>query len=63
MNLELVYTYTRAQAVADGLQVEVTKTAQEAGIRFPMFITRAVYTANGDSPRSNRLSASFALPS
>ncbi len=38
-----IYTYTRAQAVADGLQVEVTKTAAEAGIRFPMFITRAVY--------------------
>ncbi len=38
-----IYTYTRAQAVADGLQVEVTKTAQEAGIRFPMFITRTVY--------------------
>ena len=31
--------------MADGLQVEVTKTAQEAGIRFPMFITRAVYDA------------------
>ena len=41
----LIYTYTRAQAVADGLQVEVTKTAAEAGIRFPMFITRAVYDA------------------
>ena len=40
-----IYTYTRAQAVADGLQVEVTKTAAEAGIRFPMFITRAVYDA------------------
>ena len=38
-----IYTYTRAQAVADGLQVEVTKTAQEAGIRFPVFLTRAVY--------------------
>ena len=38
-----IFTYTRAQAVADGLQVEVTKTAQEAGIRFPMFITRAVF--------------------
>lgn len=40
---EVVYAYTRAQAVADGVQVEVTKTAQEAGIRFPMFLTRAVY--------------------
>ena len=38
-----IYTYTRAQAVADGFQVEVTKTAQEAGIRFPVFITRGVY--------------------
>jgi len=41
----VVYSYTRAQAVADGVQVEVTKTAQEAGIKFPMFLTRAVYDA------------------
>ena len=40
---EVIYAYTRAQAVADGFQVEVTKTAQEAGIRFPMFLTRAVF--------------------
>ena len=39
----VIYTYTRAQAVADGFQVEVTKTAQEAGIRFPVFLTRAVF--------------------
>jgi hypothetical protein len=42
---EVIYTYTRAHAVADGFQVEVTKTAQEAGIRFPVFLTRAVYDA------------------
>src|SRR5882672_8227864 len=42
---KVVYAYTRSQAVADGFQVEVTKTAQEAGIRFPVFITRAVYDA------------------
>jgi len=40
---EIIYTYTRAQAVADGVQVNVTKTAQEAGIKFPMFLTRAVF--------------------
>ena len=40
---EIIYTYTRSQAVADGVQVEVTKTAQEAGIKFPMFLTRAVF--------------------
>ena len=39
----VIYAYTRAQAVADGVQVDVTKTAQEAGIKFPMFLTRAVF--------------------
>ena len=39
----IIYAYTRAQAVADGVQVDVTKTAQEAGIKYPMFLTRAVY--------------------
>jgi hypothetical protein len=42
---EIIYSYTRSQAVADGVQVEVTKTAQEAGIRFPVFLTRTVYDA------------------
>ena len=42
---EVSYTYTRKQAVADGVQVDVTKTAQEAGIKFPMFLTRAVWEA------------------
>lgn len=42
---KVVYAYTRSQAVADGFQVEVTKTAQEAGIRFPVFLTRAVFDA------------------
>ena len=38
-----VYSYTRAQEVADGFQIEVTKTAQEAGIKFPVFLTRKVF--------------------
>jgi hypothetical protein len=42
---EVVYTYSRAQAVADGVQVEVSKMAAEAGIRFPVFLTRTVYDA------------------
>ena len=42
---EVIYSYTRAQAVADGVQVEVTKTAQEAGIKFPVFLTRTVFDA------------------
>jgi hypothetical protein len=42
---DVIYTYTRAHAVADGFQVDVTKTAQEAGIRFPVFLTHTVYEA------------------
>ena len=40
---DIIYSYTRAQAVEDGMQVEVTKTGEEAGIRFPVFLTRAVF--------------------
>jgi len=39
----VLYTYSRSQAVADGCQIEVSKVAEEAGIRFPVFLTRAVY--------------------
>ena len=39
----VLHAYTRSQAVADGFQVEVSKVAAEAGIRFPVFLTRAVY--------------------
>jgi len=42
---KVVYTYTRAQALADGFQVEVSNTAVEAGITFPVFLTRAVFDA------------------
>jgi hypothetical protein len=42
---DVIYIYTRAHAVADGSQIDVTKLAQEAGIRFPVFLTRAVYDA------------------
>ncbi len=43
MKPTIIYQYTRSQAVADGVQVEVTKTAHEAGIKFPVFITRGVF--------------------
>ena len=41
----VIYAYTRKQAVADGVQVDVTKTAKEAGISIPVFITRTVFDA------------------
>ena len=40
---EIIYAYTRKQAIADGLQIDATTTAAEAGIRFPFYITRGVW--------------------
>jgi hypothetical protein len=39
----VIFAYSRAQALLDGQQIEVTKTAAEAGISFPVFITRAAF--------------------
>ena len=42
-HFSIVHVYSRSQAVADGVQVEVTKTAHEAGIKFPVFLTHGVF--------------------
>jgi len=48
----LIYAYTRSQAVEDGMQVDVSTTAAEAGIRFPVFLTRRVFDAYVTVPPS-----------
>jgi len=40
---DIIYAYTRKQAAQDGEQVDVSATAAEAGIRFPVFLTRRVF--------------------
>jgi hypothetical protein len=40
---EPISTYTRAQAIEDGVLVDVTETAKEAGFRFPVVMTRAAW--------------------
>lgn len=40
---EIISSYTRAQALADGELVDVTKTAKEAGFNFPVAVTRAAW--------------------
>mgnify|MGYP001580176132 FL=1 len=39
----MISTYTRTQALEDGYLVDVTETAKEAGIRYPVAVTRAVW--------------------
>ena len=40
---EVIYAYTRRDAIADGVLIDVTETAREAGIRFPAALTAAVW--------------------
>ena len=40
---EVISRYTRADAIADGVLVDVTATAKEAGIKFPTAVTQAVF--------------------
>lgn len=39
----VICAITRKQLLEDGFQIDVTKTAQEAGIRFPVFMNRTVW--------------------
>lgn len=41
--MDVIYAYTRAQALSDGVLVDVTETAKEAGIRYPTAVTSAVW--------------------
>lgn len=40
---DIISTYTRAQAIEDGTLIDVSETAREAGIRFPVAVTQAVW--------------------
>jgi len=39
----VIHAYTRAEAIADGVLVDVSAIAREAGIRFPTAVTAAVH--------------------
>jgi len=40
---EVIHTYTRAQAIEDGVLVDVSEMAREAGFKFPVAVTSAVW--------------------
>ena len=42
-NAELIYSYTRQQAIEDGILIDITTLAQEAGIRYPVAITSGLF--------------------
>ncbi len=40
----LIFSYTRKQAIADGALIDVSATAREAGFRYPVAVTAAVWS-------------------
>jgi hypothetical protein len=45
---EPIHTYTRADALADGVLVDVTATAREAGFRIPVALTQSIWADVND---------------
>jgi hypothetical protein len=39
-NFDLIHRYSRADAIRDGVLIEVSSTARQAGIRFPIALTQ-----------------------
>lgn len=42
---EVIDTYSRAQAIKDGVLVDVSLMAKEAGFRYPVAVTRRIWDA------------------
>ncbi len=42
-NMEVIFSYTRAQAIEDGVLVDVSETGREAGFAIPVALTATAY--------------------
>lgn len=51
-DMPLIYAYTRADAIADGVLIDVSETAHQAGFVFPVALTLAVFRDVEDIPAS-----------
>lgn len=50
---DVIYAYTRAQALADGVLIDVTEDAKESAIKYPTAVTEALW--NGYIDPNERL--------
>ncbi len=41
---EVIYSYTRAQAIDDGVLIDATEMAKEAGFNWPVALTAAAWS-------------------
>lgn len=49
----VIFTYTREQALDDGVLIDVSEMAKEAGIKFPVALTNAVYETLRPTPEDH----------
>jgi hypothetical protein len=56
---EVISSYSRADALEDGVLVDVSELAKEAGFVYPVAVTRAVYGILEPSPELERQGQSF----
>ena len=49
---DVIHSYTRAQALEDGVLVDAGAMAKEAGIRYPVALTQAVYAGYVKVPKN-----------
>ena len=50
MEWNVIDTYTRAEAIEDGVLIDITKTAKEVGINYPVALTQKLYSMVKDKP-------------
>ncbi len=41
---DVIYKYTRAQAIEDGVLIDISNVAREAGIKYPVTVTHGLWT-------------------
>lgn len=51
---DVVHRYTRAEALEDGVLVDVSEIAREAGVRFPVAVSRRVWVEVVEPPEEAR---------
>ena len=56
---DLIYAYTRDQALADGVLVDISKMASEAGFRYPTAITADLHARITPNEREKALGQSY----
>lgn len=56
---EVIHTYSREQAIEDGVLVDVTPIAQEAGFKVPVALTDSVWARIEPSERDAQLGQSM----